>query len=142
MLTPYRKGQGKWSRLIAAGVVMALVIFGCWTLYEWLMGYKSVRTLVIFSVPGIDLNVNLAFLISAVVFVVFAVLTYYFVALHRRTCNFLIETEVEMKKVTWPSGSDVAGSTLIVVITVIVFAAWALLCDFVFSNLIGFIYGR
>ena len=141
MLEVYRKGQGKWARLIAAGCVLALVIYGAWALHDFLVGYESLKK-VLFVVPGLDLRVSGAFIIAAVVFAVFGFLAYYFLTKHKKVCDFLIETEIEMKKVTWPNANEVWGSTLIVLATVVVFALWAVLCDYCFSKLMYRVYTR
>jgi len=93
-------------------------------------------------VPGLDLRVSSAFIIAAVLFAVFGFLVYYFLTQHRKVCDFLIETEIEMKKVTWPSANEVWGSTLIVLATVVVFALWAVVCDYSFSKLMYRVYTR
>ncbi|RKY19697.1 MAG: preprotein translocase subunit SecE [Planctomycetota bacterium] len=141
MLGVYRKGQGKWARLIAAGCVLALVIYGAWALHDFLVGYDSLKK-VLFVVPGLDLRVSGAFIIAAVLFAVFGFLVYYFLTQHKKVCDFLIETEIEMKKVTWPGASEVWGSTLIVLATVVVFALWAVVCDYCFSKLMYRVYTR
>jgi len=141
MLEVYRRGQGKWARLIAAGCVLALVIYGAWALHDFLIGYESLKK-VLFIVPGLDLRVSSAFLISAALFAVFGFLVYYFLTQHKKVCDFLIETEIEMKKVTWPGPGEIWGSTLIVLGTVVVFAFWAVVCDYAFSKLMYCVYTR
>ena len=141
MLRLYRKGQGKWTRLIAAGGIMALVSFGCWSLYNYLMGFPSVRGVEIGTIPGVEIVVNLPFLIAVVLFAGFAVLVYHLVGFRKRVCDFLIETELEMKKVSWPSASEVFGSSIIVIITVIIFALFAVACDLILVFLMQRIYG-
>ncbi len=42
---------------------------------------------------------------------------------HPRRADFLIETEGEMKKVSWPGKSEVVGATGVVIITVLLLAA-------------------
>jgi len=136
----YRKGQGKWTRIIAAGGVMALAAFGCVSLHDFLVGYPSLREATVVTVPGIDLSIDVPFIISAGLFLIFSALTFFFAGVYHKTCDFLIETEAEMKKVTWPSGSEVFGSTVIVIITVVVFAVMAFLCDTAFSHLVRWLY--
>lgn len=141
MLGVYRRGQGKWARLIAGGCVLALVVYGAWALHDFLIGYESLKK-VLLVLPGLDLRISTAFIISAVLFAVFGFLIYYFLTQNKKVCDFLIETEIEMKKVTWPGLGEVWGSTLIVLGTVIVFAAWAILCDYSLSKLMYQVYTR
>ena len=49
--------------------------------------------------------------------------------------NGLIEVLRELESVTWPSKEDVRGSTVVVLITVAIFAAYAGLWDFVVTRL-------
>ncbi|MCX7703928.1 MAG: preprotein translocase subunit SecE [Planctomycetota bacterium] len=142
MLQLYRSGQGKWARLVAAGGSMALVIFGCWTLYNYLMGFPSLRKLEIGTIPGVEVVVNLPFLVAAVLFCTLGLFIYYFLGHHKKVCDFLIETELEIKKVSWPSGSEVLGSSLIVIVAVVVFSLFAMLCDVVIAFVMRFFYVR
>lgn len=41
----------------------------------------------------------------------------------RRLWNFLIEVRAELKKVTWPTWIEVFSSTVVVIITTLIFAA-------------------
>lgn len=140
MLQLYRKGQGKWTRLIAAGGIIALASFGCWSLYNYLMGFPGVRGVEIGTIPGVEVVVNLPFLISIILFAIIAFLSYYFIGYRKKVCDFLIETELEMKKVSWPSASEVFGSSIIVIITVIIFALFAIACDLLLVFLMKRIY--
>ncbi len=49
-----------------------------------------------------------------------------------RVANFLIETEGEMKKVTWPGKPQVMGATGVVIVTVLILAT----CLFVYDRII------
>lgn len=50
---------------------------------------------------------------------------------------FLTQTKVELKKVSWPNKNELIGSTIVVIITVIVMAVYIGLVDLIFSKLIG-----
>ncbi|MBL8692997.1 MAG: preprotein translocase subunit SecE [Planctomycetes bacterium] len=50
--------------------------------------------------------------------------------------DLLIETEAELKKVTWPTMPDTASSSLIVLITVLVIFLLVAVYDFGLSQLI------
>jgi len=41
----------------------------------------------------------------------------------RRLWNFLVEVRAELKKVTWPTWIEVFSSTVVVIITTLIFAA-------------------
>lgn len=53
--------------------------------------------------------------------------------------NFISEVTVELKKVSWPTRSELIGSTIVVIISVAVMAAYIGICDFIFSKSIHLI---
>lgn len=53
--------------------------------------------------------------------------------------KFLREVRAELRKVTWPGRQDVIAHTSIVIITVLLVAAFLGLADVIFSGLIGLI---
>jgi len=53
--------------------------------------------------------------------------------------QFLGEVVSEGKKVTWPVGKQLFGSTLVVIITVLSMTVFIGLIDFIFSKLINLI---
>jgi len=53
--------------------------------------------------------------------------------------QFLGEVNTERKKVTWPVGKQLIGSTMVVIITVLLVTAFIALMDFVLSKLINLI---
>jgi len=65
----------------------------------------------------------LAYGIPAAVFVVIGAVVY--VYLNRpKVVDFLVATEAEMKKVSWSSRSELLGSTAVVIVTVVILAAF------------------
>ncbi|MBS0618609.1 MAG: preprotein translocase subunit SecE [Spirochaetes bacterium] len=59
----------------------------------------------------------------------------------KRIWQFLVEARAELKKATWPSWDEVSRSTIVVFITVIIFAVMIYLVDGgidrLFSKIIG-----
>ncbi len=53
--------------------------------------------------------------------------------------QFYKDVIIEMKKVIWPSRTDVVNYTVVVLITVAVVATFILVLDLVFSKLLGLI---
>jgi preprotein translocase SecE subunit len=66
--------------------------------------------------------------IPVAMIIVFGLLGYWLLALNRKVCDFLIQTEGEMKKVNWTTRKDIIGSTKVVIFVVI---AMGLLLTFV-----------
>jgi preprotein translocase subunit SecE len=57
------------------------------------------------------------------------------------TQRFLKEVRVEMSKVTWPTWLELRGSTILVIIVSIFFAAYIGIFDIIISIIIGFFTG-
>lgn len=53
--------------------------------------------------------------------------------------NFLQEVTVELKKVAWPSRDELFGSTVVVIVSVIIIAIFIGICDFIFAKAIHLI---
>ena len=56
---------------------------------------------------------------------------------YKRFKNFLKETKAELKKVTWPSRSEVVNTTLVVILATFFFGFYLFFMDIVFSWLIS-----
>ena len=52
------------------------------------------------------------------------------------TKDFWRDTNAEMKKVTWPGRNEVVGTTVIVLVTTIVFSVFLWICDYGFGQAI------
>jgi len=59
-----------------------------------------------------------------------------------RTRTFLKEVRVEMSKVTWPTWAELKGQTIVVVVAVLLIAAFIGLVDLVLSNTIKLLITR
>jgi preprotein translocase subunit SecE len=57
------------------------------------------------------------------------------------TKKFLKEVKVEMSKVTWPTWIELRGSTVLVIIVSIFFAAYIGIWDIIITFIIGFLTG-
>lgn len=99
----YKQGQGRWARGVGAAALAAVGIWGAFETAGWMENYHPYIRL---AVPG---AVLLAFLWGA-----------YYVANRPKVADFLIETETEMKKVTWPTSREVLSATVVVIVVVII----------------------
>jgi preprotein translocase SecE subunit len=119
MLTQiYKPGQGKYTRL-GSGFTLAIVVaIGCYRLYELL--------------TASDLSLWITTMVPAVILVAFSIALYW--ALNQPSvADFLIAAEGELKKVNWSSRKEVAVSTFVVIIVVLLMAALLGTTDFVFQ---------
>jgi preprotein translocase subunit SecE len=56
-----------------------------------------------------------------------------------KTKEYVREVGVEMSRVTWPSREQVRGSTIVVIVTVVLITVFIGLVDRVLSMLLGFV---
>jgi len=119
MLTQmYKPGQGKYSRLGTGFTVAIIVAIGCIQLYKML--------------GASDLNLWITTMVPAAIFVALSVVTYWL--LNKPTvADFLIAAEGELKKVNWSSRKEIAVSTFVVIIVVLLMSALLGATDFVFQ---------
>jgi preprotein translocase subunit SecE len=54
--------------------------------------------------------------------------------------TFLKEVKAEMKKVSWPSRKDVAGTTLVTIVATLMLAVYLYFADMIFTFLVKYIY--
>ena len=124
MLDIYKKGQGATARWVTAGALGALAAFGCYELEEFL----SIQTKEAMVFGG----VSWSFLLSVAAFVV-AVLVVAMIANSKRFVDYLIASETELKKVAWPTKSELKRQTMVVIVTLGIFAALLFVADLVFA---------
>jgi preprotein translocase SecE subunit len=110
----YKRGQGKYTRLCSAFAVAIIAGLGCLQLYkkleavEWGLSRKAALWV--------------ATMVPAGLFVVFALLIFWLIN-KASVADFMIAAEGEMKKVSWSSKQEIAVSTFIVIVFVIMMAS-------------------
>jgi len=102
----YKKGQGRYARIITFVAGIALGIGGAVVLSEKLGAYAP---------PAIQYGVP-SLLVAAL-----GVLMFWMVN-RPNSADFLIATEGEMKKVSWSSRKEIIGSTKVVIVTLFIMA--------------------
>jgi preprotein translocase subunit SecE len=110
----YKKGQGKWVRWGTVAAMSAVTIVGV----MWLMTEP-------YMVNQHDLVKAAA---AAVWVLVLAGLTFWMVNAPKMA-EFMIMTESEMRKVTWPSRKEVISSTRIVILITLILGVLLALVD-------------
>jgi preprotein translocase SecE subunit len=117
----YKEGHGVLVRRIAFATLAALLVWGGCELYGWLEPGRWVRDnrWVMYRIPVIHQYIDPAFAISWLTVIAGCVLIYR--ALNRpQAADFLIETDTEVRKVSWPTWNDAWNSSLIVLLFVVV----------------------
>jgi preprotein translocase SecE subunit len=110
----YKRGQGKYTRLCSAFAAAILAGLGCSQLYkkleivEWGLSRKAALWV--------------ATMVPLGLFAVFALLIFWLIN-KASVADFMIAAEGEMKKVSWSSKQEIAVSTFIVIVFVIMMAS-------------------
>jgi preprotein translocase subunit SecE len=142
-LRNYKADQGRYVRLAALWSLVALWFYGCYRLWETLMDLRwswaaPLRTRWVDELPIVEWPLTPAAVIAAVVFLAGAAGIQMF--LNRpKVADLLIETEAELRKVTWPSFRDTASASLVVLFTVAILFVLLAVFDFVVGRLIDFL---
>jgi preprotein translocase SecE subunit len=72
--------------------------------------------------------------VGAIVIVLGALVAFYFAGTKQGTCEFLIATDVEMKKVNWSTRKHITDSTFVVIFAAVLIAAVLFIVDQMFSK--------
>ena len=118
----YKKGQGYYTRVYTAIGYALLVLWGAY----WLTRQMDV----------LDMGVAQTYVQAgaAVLFIsIFSYIGYLFIGRRKRSVDFLVATEAEMKKVNWSTRREVTGSTFIVIVISFFIALLCWLFDNVFA---------
>lgn len=121
----YKPGQGYYTRIGTAVGSGILIIAGTMFLFNQLGGLLPNRD---YTLP-VQYGISIAFLVTM------SVLVYWIVGLNRRSNDFFIATEGEMKKVNWSSRKEVIRSTKVVITTVVLMAVVLFVFDVLFMVL-------
>ncbi len=111
----YKRGQGKYTRLCSGFGAAIIAGLGCWRLYVKLDPI---------SWWGLSRRAALwiATMVPVGLFVVLGLLIFWLVGKKVSIADFMIAAEGEMKKVSWSSRREIAVSTFIVIVVVILVA--------------------
>ncbi len=118
-LSIYKKGQGTAARGTAAVVVMLLAGWAAhqmwFTAEGWPIAAQVIATGLVAGLLGL--------------------LPLYLVLFYQPVAEMLIETQQEMRKVAWSSRAEVIGSTVVVVVTVVLLSLFIFATDWVLLSL-------
>lgn len=145
----YKQGQGVLVRRAAFWVLAVLIVWGGQSLYTWLINtFDFCKKLILESgpyldgwqIPVLEQRFDIGFLI-AWGFVGFGLWFLHRCLNKQKAVDFLVDTDEELKKVTWPSWADAKNSSLIVLVFVVFLALYLwgsdVLLTKVFSLLLG-----
>ncbi len=113
----YKEDQGRITRGTAFWLLVLLAYYGATTLYAFL-SWDWARKDLGFTVPVLELPFDGRLAVSLVVFLV-SFLVIRKAINHPKLADLLIDTEGELKRVTWPSWPETWNGSLVVVVTVV-----------------------
>ena len=116
----YKRGQGKYTRLYSAFGAAIIVGLGCLRLYR--------------KLQAADLGLWVETMVPAGLFVALGLLIFWLVN-KATVADFMIAAEGEMKKVSWSSRKEIAVSTFIVIVVVVLVAVLLGAADLIFKLL-------
>jgi len=123
MFEKYKWGQGKDTRLYSALAVALIAAIGCWRLHDILRANLDMT-----QTLGLWLTVT----IPLGIMVIIAGFLYWLV--NRPTvADFLIAAEGELKKVSFSSRREIAVSTFVVIVVVVLMSLMLGAADFIFD---------
>ncbi len=138
----YKPDQGSYARTTGFLLLASLAVFGCYTLYYWLLSFRGTddapsfmeRDLSGGNLPVLGIPLTMALIIAVVVAIVLLVILQR-VFNRPKVADMLIDAETEMRKCTWPTFNETFTSS-IVILVVMVFFTFALAgMDFLLNRL-------
>ena len=114
----YKRGQGKYTRLCTAFGLALIVGIGCFRLYD--------------KLQATDFGLWVETMVPVSLFVILAILIF-LVVNKPSIADFMIAAEGEMKKVSWSSRKEIAVSTFIVIVVVVIMAVLLGITDLGFT---------
>jgi preprotein translocase SecE subunit len=139
LFATYRADQGRHVRMAAFWSVVFFLVFGCRFLHDVLIQWASLREpLGGIRIPVVAVNLSPAFLVSFLVFLAGLVVIQRWQQ-RPKVADLLIDTEAELKKVTWPSGTDVWNASMVVIASVVLLGAFLALADIFLFRLMRYL---
>ena len=128
----YKPEQGRYTRGTAFWLLTALAYYGALTMFLFLSWDWAGKDLG-FSIPVFELNATPGLLIAVLVFIVME-FGLRFAINHPKLGDLLIETEGELRRVTWPSWPETWNGSIVVIVTVAAMVALLAGADIVLSS--------
>jgi preprotein translocase subunit SecE len=130
VMTPYKREQGRWVRWACLIGCLVLVLWACVNLYFMLLPADVPADEIWFAPEfmGLRLEVTWHLLPPLALFVIMAAILWA-ASQKPRVADFLIETEGEIRKVSWPGNKEWMNSSLAVIVTMVLFVIYLFVVD-------------
>ncbi|PIE22745.1 MAG: preprotein translocase subunit SecE [Planctomycetota bacterium] len=130
----YKREQGRYVRLASFWLIWGLIFYGCidlrYSLESW--GLPEFFSSTLAHLPVIQ-NVTPISLFAWIVLPLISMFVVLRILNKPKIADYLIETEVELRKVAWPSFKDTRSASIVVVVTVLILALFLTGADIVLN---------
>jgi preprotein translocase SecE subunit len=141
-MSKYKPDQGNYARTTSLLLLSGLVVFGCHTLYYWLLSFRGDETSPGFMVRELSNGpvpvLGLALTPSLIIAVGTGLGLLWLVAhlLNRpKSAELLIECETEMRKCTWPSPKETITASMVILVVMLFFTGAMAFFDFLLNGI-------
>ena len=136
----YKKDQGRMARMAAFWTLAVLFFYGCSSLRELLVSQfpSSLGEPIAGRIPVLGLELSPALLIAGAVLAVALFLLYRWEETPKNA-DLLIETEQELRKVSWPTLDEAITGSWTVVITVVFLMSFLFFADLLLTRIANFV---
>ena len=140
-MAKYKPDQGTYARTTALLLLSSLVVFGCHTLYYWLLSFRGdegqpglmIRELTEGPVPVLGLVLTPALIVAVAVGGGLLWLVAHLLN-KPKAAEMLIECETEMRKCTWPSVKETITASMVILVVMLFFTGSMALFDFILNG--------
>jgi preprotein translocase SecE subunit len=144
----YKEKEGLIIRYVTWGLTGLLDLFGSIALYyffpiEDVAKDPPVSTFwgtSLIHIPFFDVDFRLGLLICLAIFAIVAILLNRFLINNAKAADFLIDTEYEVRKVSWPPKNEYWGSSVAVIISVVIIGTFVFIVDILLTQITSFMY--
>jgi len=126
----YRPEEGHRSRAVIGIAIAVLSLYGCHALWDWLpKGQEDFWGKKLYDLGGDEqFRLNPAVTLAVALSLGFLIATFKLIN-YPRFVDFLIDTENELKKVSWASQRQVISESIVVLATVIIIGIYVFCID-------------
>ena len=153
-LNSYKTKQGRivrWGTFIISALLSIFATYRVFYSFPYMNLLPEKRTefwqwvyqsLVSFTIPAVDIPITVSprLLFTLALGTVLLLLVAYFSFRNERISDFLIDTESEMRKVAWPTFSEVIDSSLVVIIVIIALGIYLFVVDVGLNKLLDIFF--
>jgi len=132
----YKKDQGRMARMAVFWCLAILIFWGCRSLNlqlgDWFPSLR--RALGDMAIPVLGQELSPAFLIATAVFAI-GIFVLWRWSETPKIADLMIETELELRKVTWPTMPEVVNSSIVVIVCVAVLMVFLAGSDYILGRI-------